>query len=498
MKMQLELLKHRRLLTSIDFNLDGWVDVSDVDLLTVAVAKAEFSSELDVDTNGILDIQDIDLWLQWAAERNGLIEPYPVGDSNLDGRVDSEDLNEVGVHWQVDELLWSKGNFNADSRVDSVDLNLLAVNWQVQVYPVPKPDSLSSSVTSEPTEFATGDFNNDGIIDVATTNIFDELTISLGRGDGSFELVHEYTFHGRLLQVADFNGDEILDLLATNSLALGNGDGSFGEPIVRSNGRGTVESLASGDFNGDGIRDIVSYSFAQLGVELGNGDGTIQDEWLPLPNNGLTTFIEPIDVNGDGLLDLVVPISGGFATQLNEGNADFTLVEHQFELPGSRLRWPVVADISGDGSLDVVIAVNRHFTFVYAAGLGDGTFSEPTKFFAGRWPTGISAGDFNSDGVIDLVTSNGDGAYFHLADGRGGFNRQQILVVPGRGSSEVRAVTTEDLNNDGIDDALILKRNGFVSAYLGTEDATQAAERNNRAIARAEGIDRRQLSWPTA
>src|SRR5207248_5581234 len=82
--------------------------------------------------------------------------------------------------------------------------------------------------------------------------------------------------------VADFDGDGIRDLAATGfdangkpgiGILRGKGDGSFEKlPATYAGGSG---QLAAGDFNGDGIPDLVA-SNASLNVLLGNGDGTFQ------------------------------------------------------------------------------------------------------------------------------------------------------------------------------------------------------------------------------
>jgi len=84
----------------------------------------------------------------------------------------------------------------------------------------------------------------------------------------------------------DFNGDGILDLAVTNrngadvTILLGKGDGTF----TAAPGTGALTNLtavAIGDFNGDGIPDLAGISSlgglsptSGTSVFLGNGDGT--------------------------------------------------------------------------------------------------------------------------------------------------------------------------------------------------------------------------------
>ena len=87
---------------------------------------------------------------------------------------------------------------------------------------------------------AIGDFNGDGIKDVAVTDSAG-ISILLGNGDGTFTVGATYKASNPLWVVtADFNGDGKLDLaVAANyqlQVMLGNGDGTFKAPIVNSMG----------------------------------------------------------------------------------------------------------------------------------------------------------------------------------------------------------------------------------------------------------------------
>ena len=93
---------------------------------------------------------DRDVWLADAGTKNGFDEPLLVGDSNLDGSVDTLDLNALALSWrQADQSAWTRGNFTADGSpgVNSADLNQLALNWKqsisvVEAASVPETSSL--------------------------------------------------------------------------------------------------------------------------------------------------------------------------------------------------------------------------------------------------------------------------------------------------------------------------------------------------------------------
>ena len=114
--------------TSIDLDGDGSIGVGDVDLIYDAIRTGEFDPALDIDGNGEITFGDVSSWLETAGNAT-LGTPFVAGDANLDGRVDSADLNSVGISWQMDVTSWGQGDFNADGRVNAIDLNDVGRNW---------------------------------------------------------------------------------------------------------------------------------------------------------------------------------------------------------------------------------------------------------------------------------------------------------------------------------------------------------------------------------
>ena len=71
---------------------------------------------------------------------------------------------------------------------------------------------------SSPQSVAVGDFNGDGALDLAVANGFNDVSVLLGNGDGSFQEARSFGVGNSptSLAVGDFNGDGALDLAVTN------------------------------------------------------------------------------------------------------------------------------------------------------------------------------------------------------------------------------------------------------------------------------------------
>jgi hypothetical protein len=291
--------------------------------------------------------------------------------------------------------------------------------------------------------------------------------------------------------VGDFNGDGIPDLAVANfngksvSVLLGNGDGSFQAPRAYATGNGPV-SLAVADFNGDGVPDLVVAGAGADGVYgntvsvlLGNGDGSFQAK---------TDFVvgsEPRsvavgDFNGDGIADLAVANYGGKSVSVLLGNGDGTFqAKVDYPIEGSDKSGPfavAVADVNGDGVPDLVVA-NAHYlangTVSVLCGKGDGTFLPAIYFGAGKDPFAVAVGDLTGTGHSDIVTANYDGNCISVLRGDGNGSFQSAVEYPA--GSAPYSVAIGDFNGDGIPDIVVpnpYPTNGTVSVLLGNGDGS--------------------------
>lgn len=135
-----------------DFDANALCNITDLnDLLAegplatgVMVTNGD-NDQFDMNGDGILDVEDRDLWLAMAASENGLSTPYKLGDANLDGVVDGTDFGIWNSAKFTNSLRWSLGDFNADGVVDGSDFgqwNQNKFTSSDQVAALPEPQSL--------------------------------------------------------------------------------------------------------------------------------------------------------------------------------------------------------------------------------------------------------------------------------------------------------------------------------------------------------------------
>jgi len=269
-----------------------------------------------------------------------------------------------------------------------------------------------------------GDFNGDGKADlVGLYRILDsaeEMSVAVfyGNGDGTFNCCSGpggfYDGIGKMIG-ADFNGDGYLDL-AFSAVDDLSGEGLsylfFGPSFTLGGGCcfGQIfSSVATGDFNNDGILDWALVGESGVVILLGNGDGS----FTPAASQPSVTLADAAsvisaDFDGDGILDLAIADAGSTAMTILKGNGDGTFTQVSGEPPLSHFANSVAAyDFNGDGKLDLVFSSAPNTISIYL-GNGDGTFQAGLIQSMDYAPYGVAVGDFNGDGRLDLAVANAD------------------------------------------------------------------------------------------
>lgn len=209
----------------------------------------------------------------------------------------------------------------------------------------------------------TGDFNDDGQVDVAGWNENREGVTGLGRGDGSFAWIpgafstdEAWSGYAMILSshAQDLTDDGVVDLViveysgAASSpsgvhVAPGEGDGTFSEPVFIAELPQASNGVDVGDVDGDGWVDIVAgldddgdagVLYMMAGGPSGMGEPITLMDIEPTAESGTnqpgqgSVYLTDWDLDGDlDLLSAHRP-SSSFATVevslwLNDGDGDF-------------------------------------------------------------------------------------------------------------------------------------------------------------------------------
>ena len=372
-------------------------------------------------------------------------------------------------------------------------------------------NTASFEIFSDPTHFGVtssqvpaaaiiGDFNKDGKPDIVAATYNSDFVANLsfiaGNGDGSFQTATTvYTATANTteypLLAVDLNHDGNLDLITTSTpsnspnptphIFLGNGNGTFGAPMVLPGTLSNFVGLAVADFNGDGYPDIaVAY-----GDYSGSASGTIQI--FTNSGAGLFTLAKTIaastaiptvtslsaaDVDEDGHVDLVVGTNSSLVILWGTGPNTFTTPSIQKTYTGPQVNSVVtaIADTNQDGAPDVL---TTYSCATQPAGAGRSPSTNTCQgvdvFYGGQGKqktfyrnaitdTNVNAlttplaVDVNGDGIADIVASgvdetaaNGLFVWYGHPDGSFDTAEQRFIVATEHTGGALMA----DFNRDG-------------------------------------------------
>ncbi len=287
------------------------------------------------------------------------------------------------------------------------------------------------ATAGDPKTVLAGDLNGDGIPDLlyATADTPVVLHALLADGRGGYRPGQDVILPASLSAVcklADVTGDGKLDALCTGlypstvvAVLPGNGDGTFGAPIVSSlpsaAGAASLFVATVADLNHDGQADvIVSDGGLSLYPMLGDGAGN----FTPTASAAADVYVSQVlvtDLNGDGFPDLVVQASSlNTAVLFGHGDGTFTQPVQYTGSYGAAL-----ADVDGDGHLDLVGGGDGILKIFH--GNADGSFSSTpiaTVDYSddqydgsglGTYSLPLACLDLNGDGIPDVLAYGYDG-----------------------------------------------------------------------------------------
>jgi len=198
--------------------------------------------------------------------------------------------------------------------------------------------------------------------------------------------------------------------------------------------------IATGDFNGDGIADLVEATWAErygsgsgtysLTVLLGQADGKFSRVALQRSIGGDPRALVVGDFNGDGRPDVLVGDGNGAVEEfLGDGKGD--MVDSGEIAKLGSVASMATGHFTHSGDLDLVVSDSGSNSAVIFLGTGKGTFRRTWSFRLPRMGREfhVATADFNKDGIDDLlIGSDEDDDYeVMLGNGNGTFTYAPAL-----------------------------------------------------------------------
>ena len=354
-----------------------------------------------------------------------------------------------------------RGGHRAAASLAAVVVLVLAS--PAQALPLRFTEPAHQGTDENPVSIATGDFDVDGDVDLATANQ-DGSTVSVLRGTaaGTFGgLVDTIVGAGpRAVAAGRFDGGSDLDLAVANFSAdtvsvLVGGDGSTftKEPSDIPVGDGP-RAIATGLFNAGTDLDlaVANEHTDNVSVLLG-GTGAGFSGTATFAAGGSPSGVAAGDFNADGDPDLAVANLATDDVSVLVGGAGGTFLPKTDFDAGDGPRAIVAGDFNGDGDLDLAVANENTDDVSILLGVTGASFSAPSDFPAGDAPTGVATADFTRDGDLDLAVANRQSDNVSvLTGGAGGSFSAPLQLGAGNGAW---AMATGDFNADGEQDLVV-------------------------------------------
>ncbi|MFN5328382.1 MAG: beta strand repeat-containing protein, partial [Planctomycetota bacterium] len=386
---------------------------------------------------------------------NSAIQTGAVSDTRLSGR------GSAYVPLGASPTALLLGNYGGGFNTSALTINANNQSFSVASqsgfggnYKAAAPVSMPAMPSGATGAVAQGDFNGDGNPDFVVANpLVNSISLYLGTNTGSFQLASSHSVgttpgaNPIALTTGDFNNDGNIDVAVANSgetsitVLFGTGFGAFGT-VTNLTPTGSPVAVAAGDFNNDGFVDLTAIT----------STGTLnQFNWDSLTSSfkaaKSTTFTSTPaslvlgDVNADGFLDAAVADSGAALVHIYFGQANSTFINNPLTDDyntgaGSDPRVARLANLNPtvDAFLDLIVPLHGYNQVAIYSNLGTGVFGTPTPYNVQVGPVDAQAGKLSFFGNnVDLVVASDTASSLSILYGTGTGSFLVTQAPTGRG-----------------------------------------------------------------
>jgi RHS repeat-associated protein len=327
----------------------------------------------------------------------------------------------------------------------------------------------------------TGDFDNDGKVDLVSPNmIYNTVSIlrntSSGPGVASYAANVDFATgaYPNSVSAGDLNCDGKLDLVVANSddntisilrnTSTGAGSVKFAAKVNYNTGIYPT-AVSIGDLDGDGKADLIvknesmSPAFSVLrNTSTGASSVSFAAKIDFVMTGGMLSMGG--DFDGDGKVDLVITNYNSHTVSVLRNTSTVGSISFASGIDyntGTNPSSVSVGDLDGDGKVDLVVAnYNSNTVSVLrntSTGTGSVNFAAKVDYATTAGSYSVSIGDLDGDGKPDLALGNANKNMVSLlrntSFGSGSINYASVADYATTGSYATKFVSIGDLDGDG-------------------------------------------------